>query len=125
MHADEDIRFLRKIKTPIRKGDVITILSSGMGAHSQAREETIKTAKVDREINLKGEVCPYTFVKSLLTLEEMEVGQVLRVILDYLPAVKNVPRSLKNEGHEIVEVAQINDTDWVITIRKLALSGEE
>jgi len=125
MHADEDIRFLRKIKTPIRKGGVITILPSGMGTHSQAREETIKTAKVDREINLKGEVCPYTFVKSLLTLEEMEVGQVLRVILDYLPAVKNVPRSLKNEGHEIVEVAQINDTDWVITIRKLALSGEE
>jgi len=119
MHADEDIRFLRKIKTPIRDGDTITILPSGVGG------ETIEAAKVDREINLKGEVCPYTFVKSLLTLEEMEVGQVLRVILDYLPAVKNVPRSLKNEGHEIVEVAQINDTDWVITIRKLALSGEE
>ncbi len=81
--------------------------------------------RVDREINLKGEVCPYTFVKSLLALEEMEVGQVLRIIVDYLPAVENVPRSLKNEGHEIVEVAQINNTDWAISIRKMDLEEEE
>ena len=81
--------------------------------------------KIDREINLKGEVCPYTFVKSLLALEEMEDGQVLRVIVDYLPSVENVPRSLKNEGHDIVEVSRINRTDWAITIRKLALNEEE
>lgn len=95
------------------------------GEISHARRETMETMWVDREINLKGEVCPYTFVKSLLALEEMEAGHVLRVIVDYLPSVENVPRSLKNEGHEIVEVAQINDTDWAITIRKLALNEEE
>lgn len=119
MCADEDIRYLQGVKTPIRDGDTITILPSGVGG------ETMETVRVDREIDLKGEVCPYTFVKSLLALEEMEVGQVLRVILDYLPAVENVPQSLSNEGHEIVEVAQINDTDWAITIRKLALDEEE
>ncbi len=53
--------------------------------------------KADREINLKGEVCPYTFVKSKLALEELECGQVLRVIVDHLPAVENVPRSMSNE----------------------------
>jgi len=89
------------------------------------RGEKVESMKVNRVINLKGEVCPYTFVKSLLTLEEMEDGQVLRVIVDYLPSVENVPRSLKNEGHEIVSVVQINDTDWTITVKKLALSGEE
>jgi tRNA 2-thiouridine synthesizing protein A len=86
----------------------------------QEKGEYIELIKVDMEVNLKGEVCPYTFIKSLLTLEEMEVGQVLRVIVDYLPSVENVPRSLKNERHEILEVVQINDTDWAITIRKLA-----
>lgn len=103
----------------------MSMLPSAIGIPSKARKETIETVRVDREINLKGEVCPYTFVKSLLTLEEMKAGQVLRVILDYLPAVKNVPRSLKNEGHETVEIAQINETDWAITIRKLASDGEE
>jgi TusA-related sulfurtransferase len=90
-------------------------------AEGKAGEETVDTVRADREINLKGEVCPYTFVKSLLNLEEMEAGQVLRVIMDYPPSVENVPRSLRNEGHEIVEVARINDTDWAITVRKTHL----
>lgn len=76
------------------------------------------TIVVDQEINLKGEVCPYTFVKSKLALEDMEVGQVLRVVVDHLPAVTNVPRSMTNEGHEVLKVAQINDTDWAMVIKK-------
>ena len=72
----------------------------------------------DVELDLKGEVCPYTFLKSKLALEEMEVGQVLRVMVDHLPAVENVPRSLANEDQEILEVKRVNDTDWMITVRK-------
>ena len=77
--------------------------------------------KVDQELNLKGEVCPYTFVKTKLALEMMEPEQVLRVIVDHLPAVENVPRSVKNDGHELLGVHQVNATDWFITIRR----GEE
>ncbi len=74
--------------------------------------------KVDEELDLKGEVCPYTFVKSKLALEEMDSGQVLQVVVDHLPAVDNVPRSLSSEGHEVLEVSQINRTDWKIVVRK-------
>lgn len=74
--------------------------------------------KVDQELDLKGEVCPYTFVKTKLALEMMEPGQVLRVVVDHLPAVENVPRSAANEGHQILNVGQVNDTDWEIVIRK-------
>ena len=72
----------------------------------------------DRELDLKGEVCPYTFVWSKLTLEEMEGGQILRVVVDHLPATTNVPRSLQAEGHRILQVAQINETDWQIVVQK-------
>ena len=78
-----------------------------------------ETVKTDQEIDLKGEVCPYTFVRSKLILEEMEVGQVLRIIVDYLPSVENVPRSMKREGQEVLGVFQLNDTDWAIIIKKL------
>ncbi|MBI4302602.1 MAG: sulfurtransferase TusA family protein [Chloroflexi bacterium] len=78
----------------------------------------VQQIKIDEEINLKGEVCPYTFVKSKLALEEMEIGQVLRVIVDHLPAVDNVPRSMRNEGQEVLEIVQLNETDWAMTIRK-------
>lgn len=74
--------------------------------------------QTNRELDLRGEVCPYTFVWSKLTLEEMESGQTLRVVVDYLPATTNVPRSLKMEGHRVLQVAQINDTDWQIVVQK-------
>lgn len=73
---------------------------------------------VDRELNIKGEVCPYTFVRSKLALEEMIPNQVLRVIVDHEPATDNVPKSMANEGHEVLEVGKINATDWEIVVRK-------
>jgi len=72
---------------------------------------------VDKELNLKGKVCPYTFIESMLALEEMSLGEVLRVIVDYPPAVCDVPKSLKNEGYEILEVSPMNGTDWAILVR--------
>jgi TusA-related sulfurtransferase len=69
-------------------------------------------------LDLKGEVCPYTFVKSKLALEEMQSGQVLRVIVDNRGSAENVPRSLSSEGHLVLNVSKLNDTDWAITVRK-------
>ena len=73
--------------------------------------------RVGRELNLKGKNCPYTFIESMLALEEMATGEVLRVIVDYPPAVCDVPRSLKNEGYEILEVTPVNQTDWAIVVK--------
>ena len=74
--------------------------------------------KIDRIVDLKSEVCPYTFIKSKLAMEEIGPGQVLEIIVDHLPAAENVPRSMENEGHEILDVTQKNQTDWSITVRK-------
>ncbi len=80
--------------------------------------EKISKLKPDKAIDLKGEVCPYTFVKSKLALEEMNLDQILEVVVDHEPAVENVPRSLKNEGQKILAVDKINDTDWKIIVKK-------
>lgn len=74
--------------------------------------------KIDREIDLRGEVCPYTFVKSKLVIEEMELGQVLRIIVDYPPAVKNVPKSLEIQGDQVLEVTQLKENEWEILVKK-------
>ncbi len=72
----------------------------------------------DRELDLRGEVCPYTFVKAKLATEEMEPGEVLRILLDHLPAVEDVPRSLATQGDEVLLVRQLNDTDWEVIVKK-------
>lgn len=73
---------------------------------------------VDQELNLRGEVCPYTFVKSKLALEELESGQILRIVVDNDESGENVPRSLANEGHQILEVQKLSQTEWAIVVRK-------
>lgn len=72
----------------------------------------------DKTINIKGFVCPYTFVKAKLAIEDMEVGQVLEILLDYEEASKNIPKSMEDHGHKVLKVEKINDTDWIIQIRK-------
>jgi TusA-related sulfurtransferase len=77
-----------------------------------------ETPPFDETLNIRGEVCPYTFVRSKLKLEDMDEGQVLRVIVDYPPAIKNVPQSAANEGNEVLGIKQIEERAWEIYIRK-------
>ncbi len=74
--------------------------------------------KYDRELDIRGDVCPFTFVKSKLVLEDMQVGQVLRVIVDYQPSAENVPKSMREEGQEVLAVNQLNGNEWEIIVRK-------
>jgi TusA-related sulfurtransferase len=78
----------------------------------------MEAIKNKREIDLRGEVCPYTFVKSKLILEEMDPGDLLEVVVDFAPATNNIPRAMTDEGHEVLEVSQIKSTEWKIVIRK-------
>jgi TusA-related sulfurtransferase len=54
------------------------------------------------ELDLRGVICPYNFVKTKLKLETMEPGQILSVILDAGDPIRNVPMSVSNEGHEVL-----------------------
>jgi tRNA 2-thiouridine synthesizing protein A len=75
--------------------------------------------QADHEIDIRGEVCPYTFVKSKLKIETIAPGEVLRIVTDHEAATKNVPRSMENEGHEILSPPhKFNETDWEFFIKK-------
>ncbi len=75
--------------------------------------------KEDRVLDLKGEVCPFTFVKGKLIIEQMNKGEVLKIILDYKPSVENVPKSMREEGQEVLDVRQIGDNLWEVYVRKV------
>jgi tRNA 2-thiouridine synthesizing protein A len=73
---------------------------------------------VTEELDLRGEVCPYTFVKTKLRLEELDSGQDLIILLDDPEATANVSRSLRNEGHEILDLKVISGEVWQIVVKK-------
>ncbi|HEY4707663.1 MAG TPA: sulfurtransferase TusA family protein [Thermodesulfobacteriota bacterium] len=60
-------------------------------------------------LDLRGVVCPINFVKTKLKLEMMNPGEVLEVILDSGDPIQNVPKSIKEEGHKIIEVKKEGD----------------
>jgi len=88
----------------------------GIEEKARKRGET-RSLRADRELNLKGKICPYTFIESMLALEEMKPDEILRVLVDYPPAACDVPRSLKKEGFEVIEVSRVNESDWAILVR--------
>lgn len=73
---------------------------------------------VDKRINIKGLVCPYTFVKAKLAIEALEVGQVLEILLDSEEASRNIPKSMEDHGQKVLRAEKVNDTDWVLVVRK-------
>ncbi|HUI45242.1 MAG TPA: sulfurtransferase TusA family protein [Nitrospirota bacterium] len=74
--------------------------------------------KADKMIDIKGQVCPYTFVRSKLTIEKMKLGEVLEIVTDHRPASENVPRSMENEGQKVLKIDQTGEKEWHIFVRK-------
>jgi len=49
----------------------------------------------------------------------MEPGEILKVILDYKPSVENVPKSMREEGQEVLEVKEVGENLWEVIVRKV------
>ena len=72
-------------------------------------------------IDLRGVCCPTNFVKAKLALEMVETGEVVEFLLDDGEAVKNVPRSLKTDGHKLLGLKEEADGSYRLRVEK----GEE
>ena len=53
-------------------------------------------------LDLRGVMCPLNYVKTKLKLEMMDDGERLEVWLDAGDPIKNVPMSLRNDGHKVL-----------------------
>ncbi len=74
--------------------------------------------KAEKTIDIRGLVCPYTFVKSKLAIESMEVGQVLEILLDYEEALNSIPNSMRDHGQSVLSVDKVSEGQWTIRVRK-------
>ena len=90
-----------------------------MTSSSSSSSPPTASSPGDRELDLCGEICPFTFVRTKLALEAMPFGAILRVIVDHEPATRNIPRSAREWGQEVVGVQPIAEARWAIDLRKL------
>ncbi len=86
---------------------------------NKSKEKMI--AKV-KKLDIRGKVCPLTFVYTKLSLEKMEASEILEVILDFPPALENVPASCKRQNiGELLDVKNMDNEEnvWILTIKKI------
>ena len=74
--------------------------------------------KYDEFVDITDLVCPLTFVKAKVTIEELDEGQILAIRLNDGEPVQNVPRSLKDEGHKILKLDDNGDGTYTLYVEK-------
>lgn len=75
--------------------------------------------KVDDTVDITDVVCPVTFVKAKVALEELEDGEILAVRMNDGEPVQNVPRSIKEEGHQILKLNANDDGTYTLIVKKV------
>ena len=75
--------------------------------------------EIDDNVDITDVVCPTTFVKAKVALEELDDGQVLAVKMNDGEPVQNVPRSIKEEGHKILKLINNEDGTFTLIVKKV------
>ncbi len=74
--------------------------------------------KADDFVDITDVNCPVTFVKAKVALEELENGEILEIHMNGGEPKENVPRSLKEEGHEILKLSENEDGTYELYVKK-------
>ncbi len=75
------------------------------------------TPPTSAELDLRGVLCPYNFIKTKLRLETMDTGATLSILIDDGEPIRNVPRSVLEDGHVILSQEKVGD-GFRVVIRK-------
>ena len=73
---------------------------------------------IDQELDITSEVCPMTFVRTRLALDRMAPGQTLLVRLRGEEPLRNVPRTAREQGHEVLSLETAPDGVSLLLLRR-------
>lgn len=87
-----------------------------MEANPDAPQEAIS----DYSLDITGETCPMTFVRTRLMLDRMAAGETLLVRLRGPEPRGNVPRTALEQGHAVLFQEDRPDGSTLVLLRKAA-----
>ena len=75
--------------------------------------------EITETVDITDVVCPVTFVKAKVALDELDDGDVLSIRMNDGEPVQNVPRSIKEEGHQILKLLDNGNGTYSLIVRKV------
>ena len=75
--------------------------------------------EIDERVDITDVVCPMTFVKAKVAMEELEIGPVLAVTMNHGEPVQNAPRSFKEEGQQVLKLIDNGNGTYDLIVKKL------
>jgi tRNA 2-thiouridine synthesizing protein A len=69
-------------------------------------------------LDVTGYTCPYPVIYTRKAMSKLKPGDILEVLTDNPPSCENVPRAVREDGHEVLGVERVGDGVWKIVIRK-------
>jgi tRNA 2-thiouridine synthesizing protein A len=69
-------------------------------------------------LDVSGYTCPYPVIYTRKALAKLSAGEILEVLTDNPPSCENVPRAVKEDGHDVLSVENVGRGIWRITIVK-------
>jgi tRNA 2-thiouridine synthesizing protein A len=70
------------------------------------------------ELDITGDVCPMTLVRVRMALDRVAPGGELRVKMAGGEPVSSIPRTLRDEGHQVLSVEKDQDAFNVLFRKK-------
>ncbi|HDZ16787.1 hypothetical protein LCGC14_1418260 [marine sediment metagenome] len=82
---------------------------------SENRKKLKKLDENRYELDVRGLVCPFPQVLVTSSLENLSVNDILEVLIDNLPSVRDIPLSLERKGYAVEEL-KVDKMTWKLTV---------
>jgi thiosulfate/3-mercaptopyruvate sulfurtransferase len=84
---------------------------------SEKNSVTLERTEDTNQIDLRGELCPYTLIYTKKKIDELLPGAKLQVLIDNEDATQTIPAWAEQTGHQILKL-EPSENGWRIVIQK-------
>jgi sulfite reductase (ferredoxin) len=112
----KDVEEFLKISKNFYKDAKKTYLKLRRDTEKKKEEKKEETARKEF-LDLRGVECPFNYVKAKMKLKEMETGSILVLTIDGEESIRSVPQSIRDDGHEIIDIQEENGC-YTVVVRK-------
>ena len=73
----------------------------------------------NRQLDVRGEICPYPMMKASEALKKLPQGESLQVLTDHAPALSTIPWEAAKHGFRAT-IERVGSPEWLITLQPAA-----